>query len=568
MRFAILFPILLSSAMVSLRGQSITLLLTNGKIWTENPDQREADAVAISGNRIVAVGANADILKLKQQDTQVVDLNGKRVLPGFNDAHVHFFSGGSSLAGPQLRYSKSEEEFRATLAVFAEHAPKGQWITGGNWDHENWTPARLPTRQLIDDSTKDWPVFVNRLDGHMSLANSLALKIARVDKNTKDVPGGVIVRDAEGNPTGILKDAAQELVERVIPAPSEVQIRTAIKAAQTYANSQGVTSVQDMSASPDIFRAYQTMLRNGELTVRISGHQPLTSWRRLANVGLLADFGNEYLHIGGLKGFADGSLGSTTALFFKPYLDAPNTSGIASAELVNPEKMWENIEHGDAAGLQIAIHAIGDKANNTILAMYERLEREHGERDRRLRIEHAQHLLLSDIPRFARLHVIASMQPYHCIDDGRWAEKRIGPERAKTTYAFRSLLDSGATLAFGSDWDVAPMNALMGIYGAVTRRTLDGRHRDGWVPEQKISVEEAVHAYTMGSAYASFEEKIKGSIEPGKLADIVVLSDDMFSIDPVKIADTKVWMTIFDGRIVVGPKASPYKQDPSGLYLR
>jgi predicted amidohydrolase YtcJ len=568
MRFAILFPILLSSAMVSLRGQSITLLLTNGKIWTENPDQREADAVAISGNRIVAVGANADILKLKQQDTQVVDLNGKRVLPGFNDAHVHFFSGGSSLAGPQLRYSKSEEEFRATLAVFAEHAPKGQWITGGNWDHENWTPARLPTRQLIDDSTKDWPVFVNRLDGHMSLANSLALKLARVDKNTKDVPGGVIVRDAEGNPTGILKDAAQELVERVIPAPSEVQIRTAIKAAQTYANSQGVTSVQDMSASPDIFRAYQTMLRNGELTVRISGHQPLTSWRRLANVGLLADFGNEYLHIGGLKGFADGSLGSTTALFFKPYLDAPNTSGIASAELVNPEKMWENIEHGDAAGLQIAIHAIGDKANNTILAMYERLEREHGERDRRLRIEHAQHLLLSDIPRFARLHVIASMQPYHCIDDGRWAEKRIGPERAKTTYAFRSLLDSGATLAFGSDWDVAPMNALMGIYGAVTRRTLDGRHRDGWVPEQKISVEEAVHAYTMGSAYASFEEKIKGSIEPGKLADIVVLSDDMFSIDPVKIADTKVWMTIFDGRIVVGPKASPYKQDPSGLYLR
>jgi predicted amidohydrolase YtcJ len=554
--------------MVSLRGQSITLLLTNGKIWTVNPDQREAEAVAISGNRIVAVGTSADILKLRQQDTRVVDLDGKRVLPGFNDAHVHFFAGGSSLAGPQLRYSRSEEEFRATLAVFAQHTPKGQWITGGNWDHENWTPARLPTRQLIDDATKDWPVFINRLDGHMSLANSLALKLAGVDKNTKAVPGGVIVRDAEGDPTGILKDAAQELVERVIPAPSEVQIRTAIKAAQTYANSQGVTSVQDMSASPDIFRAYQTMLRNGELTVRISGHQPLTSWRRLANVGLLADFGNEYLHIGALKGFADGSLGSTTALFFKPYLDAPNTSGIASAELVNPEKMWENIEHGDAAGLQIAIHAIGDKANNTILGMYERLEREHGERDRRLRIEHAQHLLPSDIPRFARLHVIASMQPYHCIDDGRWAEKRIEPERARTTYAFRSLLDSGATLAFGSDWDVAPMNVLMGIYGAVTRRTLDGRHPDGWIPEQKITVEEAVHAYTMGSAYASFEEKIKGSIEPGKLADLVVLSDDIFSIDPVKIADTKVWMTIFDGTIVVGRQPLPYKQDPSGLYLR
>jgi predicted amidohydrolase YtcJ len=553
MRSAMLSMALLSAASILVRARdSITLLLVNGRIWTVNPQQKEAEAVAVAGNRIVAVGTTSEVSKLKQSRTQVIDLEGKRVLPGFDDAHVHFYSGGASLAGPQLRYSKSEQEFRATLAVFAQHTPRGQWITGGNWDHENWTPARLPTRQLIDDATKDWPVFVNRLDGHMSLANSLALKLAGVDKNTKDVPGGVIVRDAEGNPTGILKDAATELVEKVIPAPSEEQIRTAIKAAQTYANSQGVTSVQDMSASPDIFRIYQTMLRNRELTVRISGHQPLTSWQRLADVGLLADFGNEQLHIGGLKGFADGSLGSTTALFFQPYLDAPNTTGIASAELVNPESMWQNIEHADAARLQIAIHAIGDKANHIILGMYERVEREHGDRDRRLRIEHAQHLTPSDIRRFAQLHVIASMQPCHCIDDGRWAEKRIGPERAKTTYAFRSLLDSGATLAFGSDWDVAPMNVLMGIYGAVTRRTLDGKHPGGWIPEQKITVEEAVRAYTMGSAYASFDEKIKGSIEPGKLADLVVLSDDIFSIDPIQIADTKVWMTIFDGKIVAG----------------
>jgi predicted amidohydrolase YtcJ len=556
--------VLLGAASASVRAQdSVTLLLVNGKIWTVNPQQKEAEAVALAGNRIVAVGATSEISKLKQPRTQVIDLQGKRVLPGFDDAHVHFYSGGASLAGPQLRYSKSEQEFRTTLAAFAQRTPKGQWITGGNWDHENWTPARLPTRQLIDDATKDWPVFVNRLDGHMSLANSLALKRAGIDRNTKDVPGGVIVRDMEGNPTGILKDAATELVERVIPAPSEEQIRTAIKAAQTYANSQGVTSVQDMSASPDIFRVYQTMLRNRELTVRISGHQPLTSWRRLADIGLLADFGNDQLHIGGLKGFADGSLGSTTALLFKPYLDAPNTSGIASAELVNPESMWQNIEHADAAGLQIAVHAIGDKANHMILGMYDRVEREHGHRDRRLRIEHAQHLTPSDIPRFAQLHVIASMQPYHCIDDGRWAEKRIGPERAKTTYAFRSLLDSGAALAFGSDWDVAPMNALMGIYGAVTRRTLDGKHPGGWVPEQKITVEQAVRAYTMGSAYASFDEKIKGSIEPGKLADLVVLSEDIFSIDPVKIADTKVWMTIFDGRVVVDPEGGSITGTPA-----
>jgi predicted amidohydrolase YtcJ len=290
--------------------------------------------------------------------------------------------------------------------------------------------------------------------------------------------------------------------------------------------------------------------------VRISGHQPLSAWKRLAEVGILADFGSECLHIGGVKGFADGSLGSTTALFFAPYLDSPKTSGIASDELSDGAQMWSNIEHADAAGLQIAIHAIGDKANNTILGFYERLGREHGERDRRLRIEHAQHLLASDIPRFAREHVIASMQPYHCIDDGRWAEKRIGPERAKTTYAFRSLLDTGATLAFGSDWDVAPMVPLMGIYAAVTRRTLDGKHPGGWTPEQKITVAEAVRAYTMGSAYASFEEKIKGSIEPGKLADLVVLSDDIFTIDPVKIADTKVALTIFDGRIIAGTDSS------------
>lgn len=549
-------------------AQTPTLLITNGKIWTGNARHMEAQAVAIAGNRIIAVGNTADILKLKGESTQVISLAGRRMLPGFNDAHVHFYYGGLSLSGPQLRYSSSQVELRNTLAQFARHVPKGQWITQGNWDHENWKPAILPDHALIDKATANWPVFVNRLDGHMSLANATALKLAGVDKNTKDVPGGVIVRDAEGNPTGILKDAAQDLVSRVIPAPSQEQIIQALRAAQLYANSVGVTSVQDMSAAPDIFRAYQTMLRNGELHVRISGHQPLRSWQRLADLGVTADFGNEYLHIGGVKGFADGSLGSTTALLFQPYLDSPNTSGIPSAELSNPAQMWDDIDKADRAGLQIAIHAIGDKANSTILQFYGRIVSEHGERDRRLRIEHAQHLIAQDIPRFGQLHVIASMQPYQCIDDGRWAEKRIGPERAKTTYAFRSILDSGGTLAFGSDWDVAPMNPIMGIYAAVTRRTLDGKHPDGWVPEQKITVEEAVRAYTAGSAYASFDEKIKGTIEPGKVADFVVLSDDIFAINPVKIADTKIYLTIFDGQVVSGPGAGPYEKLSSGLLLR
>jgi predicted amidohydrolase YtcJ len=305
-----------------------------------------------------------------------------------------------------------------------------------------------------------------------------------------------------------------------------------------------------MSASPDVLRAYQTLLAHGELTVRISGHQPLASWSRLAAVGVRSAFGGEKLHIGALKGFADGSLGSTTALFFEPYNDAPNTSGLAGSEMIPENKMLDHVLGADRAGLQVAIHAIGDKANHIILGMYEDAEKKDGARDRRFRIEHAQHLRMDDIPRFGRLRVIASMQPYHCIDDGRWAEKRIGPERAKGTYAFRTLLDTGAVLAFGSDWPVAPMVPLMGIYAAATRRTLDGKHPAGWVPEQKIKVAEAIRAYTMGSAYASFDENLKGSIEPGKVADMVVLSDDILSIAPEEIEKSQVDITIFDGKVI------------------
>jgi predicted amidohydrolase YtcJ len=527
-----------------------SLVLLNGKIWTANETQPRAEAVACLGNRIVAVGSNGEIRKWIGPGTEVLDLGGKLVLPGFNDAHVHFFSGGENLAGVQLRDAKSEDEFRARIAQFAAKQPAGRWITGGDWDHENWTPARLPTRQSIDAVTAGHPVFVSRLDGHMALANSQALQLAGITRDTPDPPGGTIVRDAAGEPTGVLKDAAMGPVVRTIPAPSEDQIADAVRAAMRYAAENGVTSVQDMSAAPEILRVYQKLLARGELTVRISGHQPLATWQRLAAVGLRADFGGEKLHIGALKGFADGSLGSTTALLFEPYLDAPNTSGLANSQMIPESKMQGHILDADRAGLQVAVHAIGDKANHIILGMYEEAERQNGARDRRFRIEHAQHLRMEDIPRFGKLHVIASMQPYHCIDDGRWAEKRIGPERAKGTYAFRALLDSGAVLAFGSDWDVAPMQPLMGIYAAATRRTLDGKHPDGWVPEQKITVAEAIRAYTMGSAYASFDEKIKGSIEPGKLADMVVVSDDILSIPAVGIEKTRVETTVFDGKVV------------------
>ena len=530
------------------------LVLINGKIWTVDDRRPEVEAVAVLGNRISAVGSTAEIRKWVGANTKVIDLQGKRVTPGFNDSHVHFLDGGMGLASVQLRYAKTPEEFRDRVRDFAAKLPKGRWILNGNWDHENWTPPALPTRRLIDAVTPDNPVFINRLDGHMCLANSLALKLAGVTRETPDPPGGTIVRDADGEPTGVLKDAAMNYVTKVIPNPGDEFMAEAVRAALAYAAENGVTSVQDMSASPDVFGVYQKLLANGELTARVYGVQPLSDWGRLARVGVRAWFGNDKLKIGGLKGFADGSLGSTTALFFEPYLDAPKTSGLPSDEMFPEGKMLANMLGADKAGLQIAVHAIGDKANKTILDMFAEVEKRNGARDRRLRIEHAQHLRPEEIKRFGDQRVIASMQPYHAIDDGRWAENRIGPNRAKGTYAFRSLLDAGATLAFGSDWFVAPMEPLLGIYAAVTRRTLDGKRPQGWVPEQKITVAEAVRAYTMGSAYASGDEKLKGSIEVGKLADLVVLSADIFKIDPAEIEKTKVVMTIFDGKVIYGLK--------------
>ena len=464
-------------------------------------------------------------------------------------------SGGFQLSSVDLRDAKSPEEFAQRIRDFAAKLPPGRWITGGDWDHESWPGANLPTKELIDRYTPNTPVFVNRLDGHMALANSVALKLAGVTSATRDPDGGVIVRDLKtGEPTGILKDAAQSFVWKVIPAASFEEKLSAARAATNHAASLGVTSVQDMSAGVDV-GVYQTLLDRGELKTRIYAVWPLPGWDRLARTGVRAHFGGAMLRTGGLKGFADGSLGSTTALFFDPYLDAPGTSGIPSDEMFPDGAMLERVRGADRAGLQVLIHAIGDRANDKILSIYEQVEKEDGERDRRFRIEHAQHLRTQDIPRFARDKVIASMQPYHAIDDGRWAEKRIGPERAKTTYAFRSLLDSGAMLAFGTDWTVAPLNPMLSVYAAVTRRTLDGKRPGGWIPTQKISVEEAVRAYTAGSAYAEFQEKEKGTIAPGKLADLVILSQDIFKIDPNQIDKVKVVMTIMDGQVVYEARA-------------
>lgn len=526
------------------------LIILNATLHTMDTARPLAEALAIHANRIVAVGSTKEIQSMSGSRTRVIDARGQLVLPGFNDAHVHFMSGGFQLSSVDLRDASSPEEFAERIRRFAEKLSEGRWITGGDWDHERWPGASLPTKELIDRYTPNTPVFVNRLDGHMSLANSVALKLAGVTRETKDPAGGLIVRDPKtGEPTGVLKDAAMSYVWKVIPESSFKEKLEAARAATNHAASLGVTSVQDMSAGNDV-GVYQTLLELGELKTRIYAVSPLPLWQRLAQTGVRARFGSDMLRIGGLKGFADGSLGSTTALFFDPYLDAPNTSGLTGDEMFPEGAMLERVRMADRAGLQVIIHAIGDRANDSILSIYEQVIKENGERDRRFRIEHAQHLRSQDIARFARDHVIASMQPYHAIDDGRWAEKRIGNERAQTTYAFRSLLDSGATLALGTDWTVAPLNPMLTIYAAVTRRTLDGKHPEGWIPQQKISLEETVRAYTVGSAYAEFAEKEKGMIAPGKLADVVILSRDIFNIDPKDIENVMVMMTILDGRVI------------------
>lgn len=530
------------------------LIIVNARVHTMDKARPEVEALAVYGNRIAAVGTSEEIRKLAGARARIVDAHGALVLPGFNDAHVHFIDGGGHLASVQLRDAASPEEFAERIRQFAAKTPKGRWITGGDWDHERWPGAPLPTKELIDKFTPDTPVFVNRLDGHMSLANSAALKLAGVTRETKDPDGGLIVRDAQGEPTGVLKDAAMSFVYAKIPDATFDEKLDAARAATEHAASLGVTSVQDMSAGNDV-GVFQTLASRGELKTRVYAVSPLPQWERLARTGVRAVFGSDLLRVGGLKGFADGSLGSTTALFFEPYNDAPTTRGLPSDEMFPEGEMLKRVAGADAAGLQVMIHAIGDSANDKILSIYEGVARTNGARDRRFRIEHAQHIRAQDIARFGRGGVIASMQPYHAIDDGRWAEKRIGHERARTTYAFRSLLDSGATLAFGTDWYVAPLNPLFGIYAATTRRTLDGKNPQGWIPEQKITVEEAVRAYTVGSAYAEFAENTKGTLTPGKLADIVILSQDIFRINPIEIERTNVRMTIMDGKVVYEEKS-------------
>ena len=552
MRRIAVFPLVFAacSQASSQPEAAITVAIVNARVWTGDPNLPEAQAVAIADDRIAAVGTTEDIRR-RAQGAAIVDAAGQFLVPGFIDSHVHFLDGGQRLASVQLRDAKSPAEFTARIAAFAKTVPTGTWIVGGDWDHQLWG-GELPRRDWIDAATAEHPVWVNRLDGHMALANTAALRATGVDRSVNDVSGGEIGRHARGELTGLLKDNAMDLVANKMPPPSPEMQDRALTAAMKYVNEQGVTSVQHMGTWADL-DVFARARKAGQLTTRISAAVPLDTWQKLAETVKAGTYGgpngrgDTWLRIGGLKGFVDGSLGSHTAAFEEPFTDTPKDRGF----FVNtPEDLYTWINGADAAGLQVMVHAIGDRANQTLLDIYARVTSEHGPRDRRFRIEHAQHLAPADIPRFGQLRVVPSMQPYHAIDDGRWADKVIGPERAKGTYAFRSLLDGEASLAFGSDWFVAPPTPIEGIYAAVTRRTLDDRHPDGWVPEQKISVQDALVAYTMGGAFASFDERDKGQIKAGMLADLVLIDKDLRVIPPVEIRTARVVRTIVGGKTV------------------
>ena len=522
------------------------IIYTNARIWTGDSTDSIVNSIAIKGNTIMYVGD--DIRNLKGKNTELIDLKGEMIVPGFIDNHTHFLSGGYQLANINLRVIQSKENFINTIETYAYKSSKNKWILGGDWDHEAWG-GELPEKEWIDSITTENPVFISRYDGHMALANSVALKLAGINKDTKNPKGGVIEKDSiTGEPTGMLRDEAMSLVSAVIPEATENELDESLQRALKEAVENGVTEVNDMGSYggwADL-STYRRAYRKNKLDIRVYAFVPLSDWAKLNSYVKENGHGDDRLRWGGLKGFVDGSLGSTTAWFYEHYLDDTTTSGFT---LIDTAILASRILSADSADLQVAVHAIGDRANDWLLGIYQTTINKSA-KDRRFRIEHAQHLTPEAIKKFSELNVIPSMQPYHAIDDGRWAAKRLDDNRLKGTYAFKSLLDNGAKLTFGSDWTVAPLSPILGIYAAVTRQTLDGKNPKGWYPEQKITVEQALIAYTQNSAYASFMEKKTGVLKAGLLADFVVLSEDLFKIPPEEIKNVQVLRTIVDGKEV------------------
>jgi predicted amidohydrolase YtcJ len=538
---ALLLPLAACSNPDREHGASLVIY---GPVWTGDETAPTATAVAIRGDTIVAVGDSAEIATWVSTGTEVISTTGM-VVPGFGDGHVHLLDGGLQLSSVDLRDAATPAEFIRRIAEFAKTHPKGEWITGGTWDHENWG-GELPTRHWIDSVTPEHPVMVQRLDGHMALANSLALQLAGLDRTMADIEGGEIIRDASGELTGLLKDEAMNPVYAAIPELSPTRTDSAVVAAMRHANSLGITNVSAVSAGAEIW-ATERLRAAGMQTIRVSFYPALSNWRMVADSMNARGPGDDWIRLAGVKGFVDGSLGSTTAAFFDPYLDEPSSRGL----MVTPEdslRAW--IGAADSAGVQVVVHAIGDRANALLLDIFDSVAAAHGERDRRFRIEHAQHLRQEEIDRMARTGVIASMQPYHAADDGRWAAKRIREPQLRGTYAFHSVLEAGGHLMFGSDWYVAPLSPLLGIWAAVERQTIDGANPEGWYPEQRVTVDQALAAYTRANAFGTFAEARRGTIRPGMLADVVVLDRDLRTIPADQIKDVAVQVTVVGGRVV------------------
>ncbi|PJA95912.1 MAG: amidohydrolase [Ignavibacteriales bacterium CG_4_9_14_3_um_filter_34_10] len=523
----------------------------NGNIFTVNERMKWAESIITSCGKIIFVGTNSQAQNFIDDDTEIIDLNGKLVLPGFIDSHAHLILGGFYLQGIDLSTAKSKTKFQNIFSDFIKNHKSG-WIKGGNWNHQLFDKVELPTKEWIDEITKGIPVFVHRMDYHMALANSVALKQANITAETSNPVGGTIEKDESGEPTGILKDKAMDLIYKILPTPTTDEYQNAIQLAMNEAEKFGITSVHDISYK-NHFAELQKFEREKKLTCRIYSILPIELHKNIIKSEIICPFGNDKLKIGAMKAFADGSLGSSTAYFSEPYEDDKSNYGLAM-EILSSGKLSDWAFECDKHSLQLVIHAIGDRAISEVIDIYESINKVHGNRDRRMRIEHAQHMNKNDFQRLYNNNIIISAQPYHLYDDGPWAINKIGNERLRTTYAFNSFLKNNIRLCFGSDWPVSTFNPIEGIYAAVIRQTSDGLNKNGLISEEKISVEDAVKCYTINAAFASFSEELVGSIETGKFADFIVLDENIFTISSEAIRDVKVEMTIFNGEIIYSLK--------------
>jgi len=531
-------------------GTPADLALINGVIYTGDLAKPRVEAIACRGEKIIATGTTVEIRKLIDSKTRVIDLHGGFAMPGFNDAHLHLGSAAQAKLAVNLEGAKSLAEFQKRIRERVAISKPGEWITGRGWDHTLWSPANFPTRKDLDAISTEHPMLFTHISGHVAVANSKALELAGITAATANPPGGEIEHDAQGQPDGMLKEgSAYGLVSRKIPGDTAEQRRKGIELALAEAAKYGVTSMQDNSSWQD-FQAYGELKKNGKLTARITEwlpfDLPLDRLQQMRTEGGTTD---PWLKTGALKGFMDGALGTGTAALLAPYSDDAKTSGIIESHPDDLNKM--SIER-DKAGFQIAFHAIGDRGNRVALDAFAAVVAANGARDRRDRIEHAQIVAPEDFARFASLKVIASMQPSHETTDMRWAEKRLGAERIKGAYAWKTMLDHGVKLAFGTDWPVEVINPMRGIHACVTRQLPDGTPAGGWQPQEKISMDECISAYTVGAAYAEFEEGKKGQLVPGQFADVIVLSGDVTKIPAGEILSVKVLNTVVGGHVVYG----------------